>query len=130
MHLRSDRNTQFVRIPSQKLNVPKSVPAATDQDPQTAVRLGIQHTRPNRSRTRLVARPARDGLNATLSPVRTRFLSQRRTAFMPIPIKRTIESVPGGMMTIPLAAGAVVSTFAPHAASFFGSFTGALFTGA
>lgn len=49
---------------------------------------------------------------------------------MPIPIKRIIDGVPGGMMTLPLAAGAVLATFAPRAPSFFGSFTGALFTGA
>jgi 2-keto-3-deoxygluconate permease len=49
---------------------------------------------------------------------------------MSIPIKRTIDRVPGGMMTLPLAAGALVATFAPHASSFFGGFTGALLTGA
>ena len=32
-------------------------------------------------------------------------------------------------MIIPLVTGAVLSTIAPHAAGFFGSFTGALFTG-
>lgn len=32
-------------------------------------------------------------------------------------------------MTLPLAAGALLATFAPHLPTFFGSFTGALFTG-
>jgi 2-keto-3-deoxygluconate permease len=44
-------------------------------------------------------------------------------------IKRAIERIPGGMMVIPLLCGATLNTFAPHAAPFFGSFTGALFTG-
>src|SRR5881398_685580 len=47
-----------------------------------------------------------------------------------IPIKRFVDRVPGGMMTLPLAAGALLATFAPNAPRFFGSFTGALFTGA
>src|ERR1700755_732992 len=45
-------------------------------------------------------------------------------------IKRAIERVPGGMMTVPLLAGAALTTFAPHAAPYFGSFTNALFNGA
>lgn len=49
---------------------------------------------------------------------------------MEIRIKHTIESVPGGMMIVPLAAGALMATFLPHTGEFFGSFTGALFTGA
>lgn len=49
---------------------------------------------------------------------------------MQIPIKRSIERVPGGMMVVPLLFGALVTTFFPGTASFFGSFTNALFTGA
>ncbi|QHN05091.1 2-keto-3-deoxygluconate permease [Granulicella sp. WH15] len=45
-------------------------------------------------------------------------------------IKATIEQLPGGMMMVPLACGALIATFAPHAGPFFGSFTNALFTGA
>src|SRR3954447_26939605 len=49
---------------------------------------------------------------------------------MQIPIKRFLERVPGGMMLIPLLLGATINTFAPDTGKFFGSFTGALFTGA
>lgn len=48
---------------------------------------------------------------------------------MAIPIKRAVERVPGGMMLIPLLVGAIIHTLAPDAGSFFGSFTGAFFTG-
>jgi 2-keto-3-deoxygluconate permease len=48
---------------------------------------------------------------------------------MQLPIKRAIEAVPGGMMVVPLLCGALVATFAPGTPQFFGSFTGALFTG-
>ncbi len=49
---------------------------------------------------------------------------------MGIPIKRGIEAIPGGMVIVPLTLGALIATFAPGAGQFFGSFTGALFTGA
>jgi 2-keto-3-deoxygluconate permease len=48
---------------------------------------------------------------------------------MPVPIKRTVERVPGGMMIVPMAVGAVLATAFPHAGDFFGSFTRALFSG-
>ena len=49
---------------------------------------------------------------------------------MQIPIKRAMEKVPGGMMVVPLLAGALIATFFPDTPKFFGSFTGALFSGA
>ena len=49
---------------------------------------------------------------------------------MQLPIKRTLDRIPGGMMIVPLALGCIIATIAPGAPKFFGSFTGALFTGA
>jgi 2-keto-3-deoxygluconate permease len=53
-----------------------------------------------------------------------------RPAMVQAPIKRTIDRIPGGMMIVPLFLGAVIRTWLPGMPQFFGSFTGALFTGA
>src|SRR6476620_11108672 len=45
-------------------------------------------------------------------------------------IKRAVERVPGGMMIVPLLIGSLIATFLPGMPKCFGSFTGALFTGA
>lgn len=49
---------------------------------------------------------------------------------MSLPIKRTLDRIPGGFMLVPLLLGAVVANVAPGLPRLFGSFTGALFTGA
>ncbi|MGE5675891.1 MAG: 2-keto-3-deoxygluconate permease [Mycobacterium leprae] len=45
-------------------------------------------------------------------------------------IKKSMEKIPGGMMLIPLLLGAVINTLFPTAAKTYGSFTGAILTGA
>jgi 2-keto-3-deoxygluconate permease len=47
-----------------------------------------------------------------------------------IPIKRSLDRIPGGMMLVPMLAGAIIANAAPGTPKLFGSFTGALFTGA
>ncbi|TLU65726.1 2-keto-3-deoxygluconate transporter [Thalassotalea litorea] len=44
-------------------------------------------------------------------------------------IKQSIERVPGGMMLVPLFLGALINTFAPDSADYFGGFTKGLMTG-
>lgn len=40
-----------------------------------------------------------------------------------------MERIPGGLMLVPLFLGAIINTFAPNSAEYFGSFTGGLMTG-
>ncbi|MFP7253753.1 2-keto-3-deoxygluconate transporter [Terribacillus goriensis] len=44
-------------------------------------------------------------------------------------IMKTMERIPGGLMLVPLFLGAIINTFAPSSAEYFGSFTGGLMTG-
>lgn len=44
-------------------------------------------------------------------------------------IMKTMERIPGGLMLVPLFLGAIINTFAPNSAEYFGSFTGGLMTG-
>ena len=45
-------------------------------------------------------------------------------------IKSTIDRIPGGLMLVPLFAGAVLHTVAPNTGKYFGSFTNGLVSGA
>ncbi|PLT27887.1 2-keto-3-deoxygluconate permease [Peribacillus deserti] len=45
-------------------------------------------------------------------------------------IKATMDKIPGSMMLFPLLIGATLNTLFPETPTFFGSFTGALWTGA
>jgi 2-keto-3-deoxygluconate permease len=45
-------------------------------------------------------------------------------------IKATLDRIPGGMMIVPLIIGAIINTLFPNTAETFGSFTGAMMTGA
>src|SRR6476660_5040096 len=45
----------------------------------------------------------------------------------PIPIKDTLERIPGGFMLVPLLLGCAVANRAPKLPTFLGSFSGALF---
>lgn len=49
---------------------------------------------------------------------------------MSLPIKRTLDRIPGGFMLVPLLLGALIANLAPGTPKLFGSFTGALFSGA
>jgi 2-keto-3-deoxygluconate permease len=49
---------------------------------------------------------------------------------MTLPLHRTLGRIPGGFMLVPLLLGAALAHFAPGTPRYFGSFTGALFTGA
>jgi hypothetical protein len=44
-----------------------------------------------------------------------------------IPIKQTLERIPGGFMVVPLGLGCLVANLAPNVPKSLGSFSGALF---
>jgi 2-keto-3-deoxygluconate permease len=75
--------------------------------------------------------PHGESSSARLRKVRCRQRPMRRLhSLHALKIKATIERLPGGMMIVPLMLGCVLTSLAPDAPRFFGSFTGALFTGA
>jgi hypothetical protein len=41
----------------------------------------------------------------------------------PLPLLRCVERVPGGLMVVPLLVGAIIATFAPGTAKFFGAYS-------
>jgi 2-keto-3-deoxygluconate permease len=45
----------------------------------------------------------------------------------PIPLKDTLDRIPGGFMVVPLGLGCLLATLAPDLPKFLGSFSGALF---
>jgi len=47
-----------------------------------------------------------------------------------LPIKQTLDRIPGGMMLVPLLFGCIISALAPEVPARLGSFSGALFTSA
>jgi 2-keto-3-deoxygluconate permease len=77
-----------------------------------------------------VAHLYRENLRNLIETNRIIAQNAHEEAMRDIPIKRAIEAVPGGMMVVPLLFGALIETFYPGTAKFFGSFTGALFSGA
>ena len=44
-----------------------------------------------------------------------------------IPIRDTLERIPGGFMVVPLALGCLLANLFPSTPKFLGSFSGALF---
>lgn len=75
-----------------------------------------------RKKRRSIARTAQDVGASVLSLV-------YKGVLVSIPLKSIVDRVPGGMMVVPLLLGAVINTFWPGAGKYFGSFTGALFSG-
>src|SRR5947209_16484802 len=59
--------------------------------------------------------PARGSSSSVINGMRT------------VPIKDTLDRIPGGMMTVPLLLGCAIANAAPGLPKFLGSFSGALF---
>lgn len=74
--------------------------------------------------------PAAVGADTRLTHTLPFHLDERGEHAMQIPIKATLDRIPGGTMVVPLFVGAVGHTVWPSAGGFFGSFTGGLLSGA